>query len=171
MSDYTLGMTAKRLGLSKPTVSKHVKEGKISGEKMSDGSYRISAGELTRFEREYKRPVSGKRQGEGPKDKRDQVGVLTAENADLQRLKDALEAQLSSIEGLHERERLFLERQITDGADRLREVTRDRDQLRRDLDKTNERLDKLQADLSDIARGMIERGQVPWWQRVIGVKS
>ncbi len=168
MSDYTLGMAAKRLGLSKPTVSKHVKEGRIAGEKMSDGSYRISSGELTRFEREYKRPVAGKRQGEGPKDKRDQLGVLTAENADLQRQKDALEAQLSSIEGLYERERAFMEKQIADGAERLREVTKDRDQLRRDLERAQERADQLQSDLSDIARGMIERGQVPWWQKLLG---
>ena len=52
---FTLGGAAKRLGLSKPTVSKHIKNGRLSGVKGADGVYQIDAAELARFEAEYRR--------------------------------------------------------------------------------------------------------------------
>lgn len=52
---FTLGQAAKRLGLSKPTVSKHIKNGRLAGVKGEDGVYQIDAAELARFEAEYRR--------------------------------------------------------------------------------------------------------------------
>ena len=47
MKLLTLGEAAKITGKSKPTISKAVKDGKISGQKI-DGVYQIEVSELTR---------------------------------------------------------------------------------------------------------------------------
>jgi len=142
MAAFTLGAAAKRLGLSKPTVSKYVKEGRISGQKLEDGSYRIDGAELARFEAGFVKPAGGKRQGEAPTAKRTGAGELQVARAELV----AAQTRITELEG-------------------------DRDRLRADLVKAQERVDKLQDQLATIARGMVERGQVPWWQRLIGVKG
>ena len=41
---FTLGVAAKQAGISKPTLSKAIKNGRISAEKQPDGSYRIQPG-------------------------------------------------------------------------------------------------------------------------------
>lgn len=51
----TLGQAAKRLGLSKPTLSKHIKNGRLVAHKNEEGWYEIDAAELGRFEASYKR--------------------------------------------------------------------------------------------------------------------
>src|SRR3954454_21274280 len=45
---FTLGEAAKQAGVSKPTLSKAIKTGRISAEKQPDGSYRIQPVELFR---------------------------------------------------------------------------------------------------------------------------
>lgn len=45
---FTLGEAAKQAGVSKPTLSKAIKTGRISAEKQPDGSYRIQPAELFR---------------------------------------------------------------------------------------------------------------------------
>lgn len=53
--EFTLGTAAKRLRLSKPTVSKFIQRGDIAAVKREDGSYSISGAELARFEANYRR--------------------------------------------------------------------------------------------------------------------
>lgn len=53
--DFTLGTAAKRLGLSKPTVSKFIQRGDISATRRDDGSFCITGAELARFEAGYRR--------------------------------------------------------------------------------------------------------------------
>lgn len=139
MADFTLGTAAKRLGLSKPTVSKYLKEGKISGQKLDDGSYRIDGAELARFEAGFKKPAGGKRQGEAPTAKRSEGSELQIARVELM----AAQTRITELEG-------------------------DRDRLRADLVKAQERIDKMQDQLAQIAQAQVERGQVPWWQRMIG---
>src|SRR3954451_762587 len=45
---FTLARAAKEAGISKPTLSKAIKEGRLSAEKQPDGSYRIQPAELFR---------------------------------------------------------------------------------------------------------------------------
>jgi excisionase family DNA binding protein len=45
---FTLGEAAKQAGVSKPTMSKAIKTGRLSAEKQPDGSYRIQPAELFR---------------------------------------------------------------------------------------------------------------------------
>lgn len=46
---YTLGEAAKAVGFSKPTLSRAIKNGKLSAKKLEDGSYQIDASELERW--------------------------------------------------------------------------------------------------------------------------
>jgi excisionase family DNA binding protein len=45
----TLGQAAKHTGVNKSTLSRYIKQGKISAEKQEDGSYRIDPSELDRL--------------------------------------------------------------------------------------------------------------------------
>jgi predicted site-specific integrase-resolvase len=45
----TLGQAAKQLGIGKATLSRYLKQGKLSGQKQQDGSYRIDVSELDRI--------------------------------------------------------------------------------------------------------------------------
>jgi excisionase family DNA binding protein len=51
----TLGQAAKQLGIGKATLSRYLKNGKLSAQKQPDGSYRIDAAELDRI-RDIRRP-------------------------------------------------------------------------------------------------------------------
>src|SRR5688500_17387905 len=44
----TLGQAAKQLGIGKATLSRYIKQGKLSAAKQDDGSYRIDVSELDR---------------------------------------------------------------------------------------------------------------------------
>lgn len=54
--EFTLGQAAKRLGVSKPTVSKFLKRGDISYRKLESGAFAIDGAELARFEASYNKP-------------------------------------------------------------------------------------------------------------------
>ena len=45
---FTLGQAAKKTGVSKATISRDIKKGKLSAERQEDGSYKIQASELFR---------------------------------------------------------------------------------------------------------------------------
>lgn len=45
---YTVGTAAKATGKSKPTITRAIQSGKISAERLEDGSYKIDAAELHR---------------------------------------------------------------------------------------------------------------------------
>src|SRR5688572_346725 len=46
----TLGQAAKQSGIGKATLSRYIKQGKLSAQKQEDGSYRIDASELDRIQ-------------------------------------------------------------------------------------------------------------------------
>ena len=46
---YTLGEAAKAVGFSKPTLSRAIKNGKLSAKRLDDGSYSIDPAELERW--------------------------------------------------------------------------------------------------------------------------
>ena len=47
--NLTLGMAAKHLGVTKPTLSKAIHSGKLSAERREDGSFAINTAELDRY--------------------------------------------------------------------------------------------------------------------------
>jgi len=161
MADFTLGQAAKRLGLSKPTIAKYIRVGRLAGEKLPDGSYRISGGELAKFEASFKKPTTGRAIGEKPGQKRDQVAHKDKEIIDLKAQLDFTQREMAIEAKSAEREKEYLEREVADLKSKVRDLTRD-------LESTRNRLDQAQEQLATIAQASIERGVAPWWQRVIG---
>lgn len=45
----TLGQVARELGMNKATLSRYIKQGKVSAQKQEDGSYRIDPSEIDRL--------------------------------------------------------------------------------------------------------------------------
>lgn len=171
MADFSLGQAAKRLNLSKPTVALKIRKGLLDGEKQPDGSYRISGAELARFEAEYRKPERGKRPGEKPTDKRDPVKDLQAQVAEYERRLAAIERERAFENDMAEREKAHLERELADAKSAKQELTRDRDQLRRDLASAQERLETAYSELAAITRATVEAGRTAWWQRVLPGKK
>lgn len=139
MTDFTMGEAARRLGLSKPTVSAKIKAGKLAATQLDDGSYRIDASELARFEQSYRKPARGKRRGEKPTDKRE----------------SSVELQIAEVE-------------LRAARERIAELTSDRDRLQRELSKAQERLETAQDQIASIAAASVARGALPLWKRLLG---
>lgn len=111
---YSMGEAAKLLGISKPTASKYIREGKISATRTEDGKgYLIDPTELKRFQETYKKPTGGKPPATSEEKKvvgDDSVAVLKAKLeaaeariADLeQREKEAREEARVANERAHE---------------------------------------------------------------------
>lgn len=118
---YTLGEAAKAAGFSKPTLSRAVKNGKISAKRLDDGSYSIDPSELERW-----KDANGHRNA---KKKRFATPIETPETP-MQN--SALQAE---IEMLRERiktgemERDFLEQRVEDLKERAERAERKEDQL------------------------------------------
>jgi hypothetical protein len=108
---YTLGQAAKATGTSKPTLSRAIKSGRLSGQKQPDGSYLIDPAELHRV---YP-PVVATSNDNG-----------NAEHYETPNNPKALQAELDAIREERERERRQLQATVDDlrgERDRLLKVT------------------------------------------------
>lgn len=115
---FTLGQAAKEAGVSKPTISRALKNGDLSGRKRKDGSYEIEASELHRWHEDYR---SRKHQV---------VDVVTpksnSSNSALEAEVVKLKEQLENVSAERERERQQLTDQITDLRERLDKESEER---------------------------------------------
>jgi hypothetical protein len=124
---YTIGQAARATGKAKSTISRDVRDGKISAEKKDDGSYSIDPSELHRVYPAVSHgngssnPISNDQQP--PNSSTGTVGV----GPDLEVLRE----QLSTLSIERERER----RQLTDQIEDLRRRLDQSDQERRDKDR------------------------------------
>ena len=118
---YTLGEAAKATGFSKPTLSRAIKNGKLSAKRLEDGSYSIDAAELGRW-----KDANGHRNGavkriatlpETPK--------TPSETSALQAEVEKLRAQVQTDQC----ELGFLEQRIEDLRERAERAERKEDQL------------------------------------------
>jgi hypothetical protein len=127
---YTLNKAAKVSGRAKSTISKAIKDGRISAEKNSNGGYAIDASELHRV---FPFPVESQIPVPTPNTLEDQAN--TPNYADLLSLKVTM-----------------LEQQL----EREQETVTD---LRKRLDRTDERLNFLtvQRDSPKISKGWLDR--------------
>lgn len=113
---YSMGEAAKVLGLSKPTVSKYIKEGKIGATRTDDGKgYQIDPAELKRFQENYKKPSGGK-----PPTKTEETKTEDGDSVAV--LKAKLEAAEARIADLEQREKEARE-EARIANDRAHEVT------------------------------------------------
>lgn len=144
MADFfTMGQAAKRLGLSKPTVSKHIREGRLAARHLDDGSYQIDGAELARFEGSYRKSKVGRPSGPVPQTKAIRQSGDELAQLELAMLRERLEEQKAAADK------------------RIGELEADREQLRHDLNETREQLAR-------ITESVIVSGRSPWWQKLIG---
>ena len=118
---YTLGEAAKAAGFSKPTLSRAIKNGKLSAKRLDDGSYSIDAAELERW-----KDANGHRNGAvkriaTPSKTPETPSETSALLAEVEKLR----AQAQS----DQRERGFLEQRIEDLKERAERAERKEDQL------------------------------------------
>lgn len=118
---YTLGEAAKAAGFSKPTLSRAIKNGKLSAKRLDDGSYSIDPAELERW-----KDANGHRNASVKR-------IATpAETPETPMHNSALQAE---VEALRERikagemERGFLEQRVEDLKGRAERAERKEDQL------------------------------------------
>lgn len=115
---YTLGEAAKAAGFSKPTLSRAIKNGKLSAKRLDDGSYSIDPAELERW-----KDANGHRNGSVKR-------IATSPETPMHN--SALQAE---VEALRERikvgemERGFLEQRVEDLKERAERAERKEDQL------------------------------------------
>ncbi|WP_243614826.1 excisionase family DNA-binding protein [Shimia aestuarii] len=118
---YTLGEAAKAVGFSKPTLSRAIKNGKLSAKRLDDRSYSIDAAELERW-----KDANGHRNGAAKRIATPAETLETPhETSALQAEVEKLRAQVQS----DQRERGFLEQRIEDLKERAERAERKEDQL------------------------------------------
>ena len=143
---YTLGEAAKAVGFSKPTLSRAIKNGKLSAIRLDDGSYSIDAAELERW-----KDANGHRNGAV---KRIATPAETPETASetsaLQAEVEKLRAQVQS----DQRERGFLEQRIED--------------LKERADRAERKEDQLHALLVDLRPQAVAEPRKGFWGRLFG---
>lgn len=108
---FTLGQAAKEAGVSKPTISRALKNGDLSGKKRKDGSYEIEASELHRWKDDYRSRKHQVSHGVTPEN--------DSSNSALKAEVEKLREQLDAVGIERERERQQLTDQISDLRDRL----------------------------------------------------
>ena len=125
---FTLSQAAKEAGVSKSTLSKALSTGRVSGERLPDGSFRIEASELFRV---FPRKPSETESGTVREQERTPSEPLDAELTLMQLRVQMLEDQLSRERELRDQERETSQETVAD--------------LRRRLDRAEERVLALQA--------------------------
>lgn len=122
---YTLGEAAKEVGVSKPTLSRAIKNGKISAKRLSDGSYSIDASELERWNDANGHRNSNVKRIKTPVETPVTPPVTPLETRVLQAEIEKLRAQVRA----EQRERVFLEQRIEDLKERAERAERKEDRL------------------------------------------
>jgi len=122
---YTLGEAAKAVGLSKPTLSRAVKNGKLAANRLDDGSYQINPSELERW-----RDANGHRNTAKTRVKTpNETPETPSQNSAWQGEIDALRKQLEMAGAERTRERDQLVDQIEDLRTRLTKADEERTRL------------------------------------------
>ena len=136
---FTLGTAAKRLGISKPTLSKHIRNGKLSAKKLESGAFAIDGAELARFESEYRKSAP--------------AGEVKAEAA------PAAEGEAVALAVVQERARQ-LEERLAETADRLAKAEARAEAAQAKADEAWQRVAGLLEGPKPPARGL--------WSRLFG---
>lgn len=115
---FTLGQAAKEAEVSKPTISRALKNGALSGQKRKDGSYQIEASELHRWKDDYRERKHKVHASVTPQS--------NSNNSALQGEVETLQQQLETANLERDRERQQLTDQISDLQSRLDKESEER---------------------------------------------
>ncbi|NDW02546.1 helix-turn-helix domain-containing protein [Salipiger sp. PrR002] len=118
---YTLGEAAKAAGFSKPTLSRAIKNGKLSAKRLDDGSYSIDAAELDRWKDANGHRNSAVKKITTPNETHEIPLGTSVLQAEVEKLRAQVQAD--------QRERGFLEQRIEDLRERAERAERKEDQL------------------------------------------
>lgn len=135
---YTLGQAAKEASVSKPTISRALKNGDLSGKRRPDRSFEIEASELHRWKDDYR-----ERKHKGSH-------VVTQESNTNN---NALEAEVQAL------------RQKIDETGKERE--RERQQLTEQIQDLRDRLDKESEERRALSQRLLvapEQTKKRWWK-------
>ena len=98
----TLGQAAKQANLSKPTLSRALKDGRLVGTKRADGSYKIDASELQRWLDDYRNRNRNKKHEVSPLTTPESVSCDSALQDEVKALRqekiDSLEKRIIELE-------------------------------------------------------------------------
>ncbi|WP_310622445.1 MerR family transcriptional regulator [Flexibacterium corallicola] len=109
----SLGQAAKEAGIAKSTLSRAIKEGKVSAEKLQNGSYKIDPAELFRaFPAKQSEPVA--QPTIGPFATPENTVNLLIENKVMQRELDVLRERLAEKDQQLQEQRLMSETALDD---------------------------------------------------------
>lgn len=115
---FTLGQAAKEAGVSKPTISRALKNGDLTGKRRPDRSFEIEASELHRWKDDYRSRKHQVSQSVTPKS--------DSSNSALELEVKALREKVEETNQERERERQQLTDQIQDLRDRLDKESEER---------------------------------------------
>jgi excisionase family DNA binding protein len=147
---YTLGEAAKAAGFSKPTLSRAIKNGKLTAKRLDDGSYQIHPSELERW-----KDANGHRNTPVTQIKTpDETPETPSRNSALQAEVEALRQQVETAD---------------------KERTRERDQLVDQIEDLRTRLTKADAERTRLTLMLTDQRQKPaetpkrgLWARIMG---
>ena len=135
---FTLGQAAKEAGVSKPTISRALKNGALSGKRRSDRSFEIEASELHRWKDDYR---SRKHQ------------VFQSVTPESNSSNSALELEVKAL-----REKI---------GETNEERGRERQQLTDQIQDLRDRLDKESEERRALSQRLLaapEQAKKRWWQ-------
>ena len=148
--NYTLGEAAKAAGFSKPTLSRAIKNGKLTASKLEDGSYQINPSELERWKEANGHRNTQKTRIKTPPETPETPNRNSAVQSEVEALRQQLET--SELERARERDQLV--DQIED--------------LRTRLTKADEERTRLTAILTDQRQQPAEPPKRGLWARLVG---
>jgi predicted site-specific integrase-resolvase len=160
---YTLGTAAKAVGISKATMHRAIKSGKISAARHDDGSYTIDPAELHRVfpPVSFETVSSGVSEFEVRQSVTPLERVETRETPDISIRNAGLEAELTGVRELLRVREEQIESLTRSHRDQIDDLRVERDKLLSQMDATQRLLTHQMQTSSSIERR-------PWWKRLVG---
>jgi excisionase family DNA binding protein len=146
----TLSQAARHTGVSKPTLSRWIRKGEISAEKLENGSYRIDASELDRVLSLKERGNAATSNGNSP----------------------ALQTETPYETGMLQREIDLLRERMADKdaviADLRRQLEREQDRYERERGELMALLREKEGNIKLLTGQTAQAKPQSWWTRLIG---
>ena len=146
----TLSQAARHTGVSKPTLSRWIRKGEISAEKLENGSYRIDASELDRVLSLKERGNAAASNGNSP----------------------TLQTGTSYETGMLQREIALLRERMADKdaviADLRRQLEREQDRHERERGELMALLREKEGNIKLLTGQTVQAKPQSWWTRLIG---
>ena len=146
---HTLGQAAKECGVSKSTLSRWIKKGRVSAERQEDGSFLIDASEINRIKELQQQAVAGNGYGTPPLQ---QSGTPSATSASQLEI-DMMREQIQVLRQEREQDRRQHEKTVED--------------LRQDRNAWRAQAERQTLLLTHAQQPPVQKATL--WQRLFGI--